>query len=100
MAVMLPTCCGGRNRLSAIGRGRPRAGSKPGAAACLVGAERPESSGDKGDVWLARGGGEAGSLHPLTMSANLAHKPLPQVRVRTAERGDLDALMALEHRVF
>jgi ribosomal protein S18 acetylase RimI-like enzyme len=33
------------------------------------------------------------------MSAALAHAPQP-VRVRTAERGDLDALMELEHRVF
>src|SRR5438128_5730389 len=36
----------------------------------------------------------------VTMSSNLAHAPVPQVRVRKAERADLDALMALEHRVF
>src|SRR5262245_40324076 len=34
------------------------------------------------------------------MSASPAHKPVPQVRVRTAEPGDIEALVALEHRVF
>jgi ribosomal protein S18 acetylase RimI-like enzyme len=34
------------------------------------------------------------------MPASLAHEPLPSMRVRAAERRDLDALMTLEHRVF
>jgi ribosomal protein S18 acetylase RimI-like enzyme len=34
------------------------------------------------------------------MPSNLAHAPEPHARVRKAERGDLDALMELEHRVF
>jgi GNAT superfamily N-acetyltransferase len=34
------------------------------------------------------------------MPASLAHEPLPSMRVRTAGRRDLDALMTLEHRVF
>ena len=34
------------------------------------------------------------------MSSTLAHAPDPAVCVRNAERGDLDALAALEHRVF
>jgi ribosomal protein S18 acetylase RimI-like enzyme len=34
------------------------------------------------------------------MSASPAHKPMPQVRVRAADRSDMDALMELEHRVF
>jgi ribosomal protein S18 acetylase RimI-like enzyme len=34
------------------------------------------------------------------MPSNLAHASLSQVRVRKAERGDLDALMELEQRVF
>ena len=35
-----------------------------------------------------------------TMPSNLATAPAPQIRIRKAERGDLDALMKLEHRVF
>src|SRR5205814_9973717 len=34
------------------------------------------------------------------MPARLAHLPLAEIRVRKAERADLDALMDLEHRVF
>ena len=34
------------------------------------------------------------------MPSNLAHASLSQVRVRKAERGDLDVLMELEQRVF
>ena len=34
------------------------------------------------------------------MSVNLAHQLPPPLRVRTAEPGDIDALMELEHRVF
>jgi ribosomal protein S18 acetylase RimI-like enzyme len=34
------------------------------------------------------------------MPSNLAHQPVPQVRVRKAERGDIDSLMELEQRVF
>ena len=34
------------------------------------------------------------------MSSTLAHAPAPKVRVRPAARGDVDALAALEHRVF
>src|SRR5947208_9652791 len=36
----------------------------------------------------------------MKMSSNLAHAPIPPPHVRTAERGDIDALMELEHRVF
>jgi ribosomal protein S18 acetylase RimI-like enzyme len=37
----------------------------------------------------------------VTMASNLAHAPaVARVRVRKAERGDIDALVALEHRVF
>ena len=46
---------------------------------------------------------EAGINGPpllVTMSSTLAHAPDPAVCVRNAERGDLDALAALEHRVF
>jgi ribosomal protein S18 acetylase RimI-like enzyme len=34
------------------------------------------------------------------MPTKLAHAPLPDIRIRKAERGDLDALLALEQRVF
>src|SRR5215468_7172471 len=34
------------------------------------------------------------------MPSSLAHAPLADVRVRKAERADLDALIELEHRVF
>jgi ribosomal protein S18 acetylase RimI-like enzyme len=34
------------------------------------------------------------------MPAPLAHAPIAKIRVRQAERADLDALMELEHRVF
>ena len=34
------------------------------------------------------------------MPSNLATVSAPQIRIRKAERGDLDALMKLEHRVF
>jgi ribosomal protein S18 acetylase RimI-like enzyme len=34
------------------------------------------------------------------MSSTLAHAPVPPMCVRKAERGDVDALAALEHRVF
>jgi len=54
-----------------------------------------------------RGRGEAGieagiNVLPLlvTMSSTLAHAPVPEMCVRKAERGDVDALAALEHRVF
>ena len=54
-----------------------------------------------------RGRGEAGieagiNVLPLlvTMSSTLAHAPVPEVCVRKAERRDVDALAALEHRVF
>src|SRR6516225_5145143 len=36
----------------------------------------------------------------MTMPFNLAHAPAAEVRVRKAERGDIDALNELEHRVF
>jgi ribosomal protein S18 acetylase RimI-like enzyme len=36
----------------------------------------------------------------VAMSTHVAHQPLPQVQIRTAGPGDLDALMELEHRVF
>ena len=36
----------------------------------------------------------------MKMSSNLAHAPIPPPHVRTAGRGDIDALMELEHRVF
>ena len=42
-----------------------------------------------------------GCLAPLvTMPSNLAHAPAPEIRARTAEPGDIDALIDLEHRVF
>src|SRR5262245_32445344 len=34
------------------------------------------------------------------MPSLLAHAPVADVRVRKAERGDIDALIDLEHRVF
>src|SRR5436190_13649320 len=34
------------------------------------------------------------------MPANLARAQRSEIRVRPAERGDIDALMELEHRVF
>src|SRR6266542_3411997 len=34
------------------------------------------------------------------MPSRLAHAPVAEVRVRKAERGDIDALIDLEHRVF
>jgi ribosomal protein S18 acetylase RimI-like enzyme len=36
----------------------------------------------------------------VTMPSNLAHAPMPQIRIRRAEPGDIDALVKLEHRVF
>src|SRR5262245_60543495 len=50
-----------------------------------------------------RCGGENGILPPLplvTMPPRLAHLPAPDIRVRKAARGDLDALIELEERVF
>src|SRR5262245_31916918 len=46
--------------------------------------------------------GEAGIVRWLlvTMPSNLAHAPVAEIRVRKAERGDIDALTELEHRVF
>src|SRR6516162_4064436 len=34
------------------------------------------------------------------MPSNIARKPAPAIRIRKAERSDLDALVALEHGVF
>ena len=34
------------------------------------------------------------------MPSHLAHAPAAEIRVRKAERGDVDALSELEHRVF
>ncbi len=34
------------------------------------------------------------------MPSSLAHAPLPEIRARNAEPGDIDALIDLEHRVF
>jgi hypothetical protein len=36
----------------------------------------------------------------VTMATNLALRPLPPVRIRKAEHGDLAALLDLEQRVF
>src|SRR5262249_13504042 len=36
----------------------------------------------------------------MTMPSNLAHAPVAEIRVRKAERGDIDALTELELRVF
>ena len=36
----------------------------------------------------------------MTMPSNLAHVLVAEIRVREAERGDIDALTELEHRVF
>src|SRR5262249_27139364 len=36
----------------------------------------------------------------MTMPSNLARAPVAEIRVRKAERGDVDALSELEHRVF
>ena len=41
-----------------------------------------------------------GSVALKKMPSHLAHAPAPSIRARTAERGDLDALLDLEHRVF
>jgi ribosomal protein S18 acetylase RimI-like enzyme len=40
------------------------------------------------------------SCRSVTMPSRLAHAPVAEVRVRKAERGDIDALIDLEHRVF
>ena len=34
------------------------------------------------------------------MTSQLAHAPAPEIRVRKAERGDIETLIELEHRVF
>jgi hypothetical protein len=50
-----------------------------------------------------RCGDETGILPPLplvTMPSRPAHAPAPDIRVRKAARGDLDALVELEERVF
>src|SRR5262249_5345949 len=44
--------------------------------------------------------GEADIVRICTMPPRLAHAPLAEIRVRKTERADLDALMALEQRVF
>src|SRR5262245_13151460 len=44
--------------------------------------------------------GEADIVRICTMPARLAHAPLTEIRVRKAERADLDLVMELEHRVF
>ncbi len=36
----------------------------------------------------------------MTMPASLAHAVVPAIRIRRADRGDIDALVKLEHRVF
>jgi ribosomal protein S18 acetylase RimI-like enzyme len=36
----------------------------------------------------------------VTMPSNLAPAPMPGIRIRRAESGDIDALVKLEHRVF
>src|SRR5215471_778090 len=36
----------------------------------------------------------------MTMPSNLARAPVAEIRVRKAERGDVEALNELEHRVF
>ena len=42
-----------------------------------------------------------GCAAPLVkMPSSLAHAPLPEIRARNAEPGDIDALIDLEHRVF
>jgi [ribosomal protein S18]-alanine N-acetyltransferase len=40
------------------------------------------------------------SVSVVTMPSHLAHAPVAEIRVRKAERGDVDALSELEHRVF
>ena len=40
------------------------------------------------------------SCRSVTMPSRLAHAPVAEVRVRKAERGDIGALIDLEHRVF
>jgi ribosomal protein S18 acetylase RimI-like enzyme len=44
--------------------------------------------------------GEADIFRVSAMPARLAHAPLAEIRVRKAERADLDALTTLEQRVF
>src|SRR4051812_27460918 len=39
-------------------------------------------------------------MQMTTLSSSLAHRPAPQAHVRLAGRGDIDALMELEHKVF
>src|SRR5262245_492651 len=71
---------GRANGFKGIGRQLPR----PGA-----------SAGMRGRREFARLG-----TRVAPMPAQLAHTPAPDIRVRKAERGDLDALVALEQRVF
>src|SRR5260370_9809103 len=40
------------------------------------------------------------SVSVVTMPSHLAHAQVAEIRVRKAERGDVDALSELEHRVF
>jgi ribosomal protein S18 acetylase RimI-like enzyme len=49
-----------------------------------------------------RNHGEADSLARcwVTMTSQLAHAPVSEIRVRKAERGDMEVLIELEHRVF
>src|SRR5512139_2352451 len=98
--------CGGRRTGSKAATAESAAAGVP-----PIVLSRPRLRGRRG---AARGGGPRriralrdrgeGDINvlpcPVTMSSTLAHAPAPKVRVRPAERGDVDALAALEHRVF
>ena len=59
---------------------------------------RPDRLGGRLRVRAGRRTDSLGALPLVTMPSNLARQPEPQLRVRNAARGDLDALMELEHR--
>src|SRR5262245_13846758 len=85
------------------GKTRGSGGKHGGIAPSAAGRSPPAATSRGPPVRCMRRGGETGILPPLllvTMPPRLAHAPAPDIRVRKAARGDLDALVELEERVF
>src|SRR5262245_43586940 len=83
-----------------VGRGRRRMGSK--AARAGIGSRFRRDESGSNEKQPVRAHGEAGIVQRslVPMPSRLAHAPVAEIRVRKAERADLDALIELEHRVF
>ena len=75
-------------------------GSK--AARAGIGSRFRRDESGSNEKQPVRAHGEAGIVQRslVPMPSRLAHAPVAEIRVRKAERADLDALIELEHRVF